>query len=444
MKTIMDNMELVEKIVISTETPTPNKRMFLSNIDLSLVVYQDSASFFDPPSIKMSFSEICNKLYCALAQMLLHYDFMAGRLMPSLEDDDRLEIDCNGAGIVVAAARTDEKLSEFGVISLSNPKLRQLIGFLREDGEEIDLKDKPLASLQLTQFGCGSLALASHYNHCTLDGIAIRDFEVNLAALTRGDNFIVIPYADRTLLKARSPPKITHPHYEYSKTTDTDNLFTNRSTNITATRQSTAKNQVHVLHLSPHQISSFKKKAMKSSNLNNITTTFQVVAARIWKARSIAMKMPEENTSTMLFPVDARKRVVPELPEGFAGNALVPAFARASVRELMELEDACIIRKVQEGIERLDDEYVRSGIDWLEVNRGVPCREDSFSLVAWWRLGLEEQEFAWGRLKFATPLEVKPGLVMMLPRTEGEGGVSICLDLPEDQMQEFCRIMMEV
>lgn len=109
----------------------------------------------------------------------------------------------------------------------------------------------------------------------------------------------------------------------------------------------------------------------------------------------------------------------------------------------MEMEVACLTRKVQEGIERLNDEYVRSGIDWLEVNKGVPCTEDSFSLVAWWRLGLEEQKFAWGRLKCATPLGVKPGLVMMLPGTE-EGGISICLDLPEDQIQEFCRIMMEV
>ena len=29
--------------------------------------------------------------------------------------------------------------------------------------------------------------------------------------------------------------------------------------------------------------------------------------------------MPEERISTMLFPVDARKRVVPQAPCGFAG-----------------------------------------------------------------------------------------------------------------------------
>ncbi|KAK7339159.1 hypothetical protein VNO77_19810 [Canavalia gladiata] len=441
----MGRIELVEKIVIVPEKPTPRKRMFLSNIDLSLVVYQDSVSFFDPPRSQMSFNEICGKLYTALSKMLVHYDFMAGQLVPSLEENHRFEIDCNGAGIVVVAAKTDRKLSEFGVISAPNPELRELVVFLYEEGEqETDLKEKPLASLQLTQFGCGSLALASHYNHCILDGIAVREFEVNLAALTRGDDLIIVPNADRKRLRARNPPKIIHPHFEYSKSTDKQNLFTTRGTSGINVGQSMAENQIYVLYLSPQKIASFKKKTLKDNNNLKNTTTFQVVAAKIWKARSIATKMAEDKVSTMLFPVDVRKRVVPELPDGFAGNALVPGFARATVRELKELEDVWHIRKVQEGVERLDDEYIKSGIDWLEVHRGAPCRDDSFSLVAWWRLGLEEQLFGWGTLKCATPLVVKPGLVMLLPGPKDQGGLNVCLDLPEDQMQEFCRIMLEI
>ncbi|KAG4921677.1 hypothetical protein JHK82_050638 [Glycine max] len=413
----MGEIELVEKVVIAPEQPTPRKRMFLSNIDLSLVVYQDSASFFDPPSTQMSFGEICGKLYSALGKMLVQYDFMAGRLVPSLEETHRFEIDCNGAGIVVVAARTDRKLSEFGVISAPNPELRELVVFLQEEGDqETDMKERSLASLQLTQFGCGSLALASRYNHCTLDGSAIRDFEVNLGALTRGGDLIIVPNADRTLLRARNPPKISHPHFEYSKSTETHNLFTIQGKSGTNATQSAPQNQIRVLHLSPEKIASFKKKALKENTTLKNITTFQVVAAKIWKARSIATKMLEEKVSTML----------------------------ASVRDLIELEDACHIRKVQEGVERLDDEYIKSGIDWLEVNKGAPCMEDSFSLVAWWRLGLEEQLFAWGRLKCATPLAVKAGLVMLLPGPQDEGGLNICLDLPEDQMQEFSRIMLEV
>ena len=54
--------------------------------------------------------------------MLVPYDFLAGRLVPCSEEDNRFEIDCNGAGVVVVAARTDTKLSELG--DLSSPKWR--------------------------------------------------------------------------------------------------------------------------------------------------------------------------------------------------------------------------------------------------------------------------------------------------------------------------------
>ncbi|XP_057755925.1 acyltransferase GLAUCE-like [Arachis stenosperma] len=346
---------------------------------------------------------------------------MAGRLVQSLEDSHRFEIDCNDAGIVVIAARTNRKLSEFGDIFAPNQDLEEL----------------------LTQFACGSLALTAHYNHCTLDGLAVRDFGANLAALTRGDSLIVVPFADRTLLRARNPPKISYPHFEYGKVTNIENLFSVRGTsggiNV---RQNAAQNQIQILYLSPQQIASFKMKAIKDCKLKNVTT-FHVVAGKIWKARTIAMNMSDDQVSTMLFPVDIRKRVSPELSYGFAGNALVPGFARATMKELTELEDAYHIKKVQEGIERLDNEYIKSSIDWLELNKGVPRREDSFSLVSGLRLGLEDQYFAWGKLKCSTPLTVKPGLVMLLPAAPGDGGLNVCLDLSKDQMYIFRRIMLE-
>ncbi|KEH22612.1 transferase family protein [Medicago truncatula] len=65
----MERTELVEKVVIVPEQPTPRERMYLSNIDLSLVVYQDSSSFFDPPSNQFYFSEIFSKLYNALGHL---------------------------------------------------------------------------------------------------------------------------------------------------------------------------------------------------------------------------------------------------------------------------------------------------------------------------------------------------------------------------------------
>ncbi|KAK9282368.1 hypothetical protein L1049_005285 [Liquidambar formosana] len=444
----MEDVKLMEKVLIAPEKPTKRRRIFLSNIDLSLVVYIDSVTFFDPPPNQMSFSEVCNTLKRAVSELLVTYDFLAGRLVPALEETHRLEIDCNGAGAVVAAATTESKLSQFGELMAPKPEFRQLVAFVQDEAG-MELKDKPILLMQLTQFGCGSLALSLRFYHCAVDGIAASDVEANMAALTRGEDLAIIPNPDRTIFKARNPPKISHPHYEYSRGLDADHSidadysFTVRGTSGTTIEQVTPQKQTHLIYLSPQQIASLKKAVLMEGKLENCTT-FQVVAAKIWKARSIAVEMAEERISTMLFPVDARKRVVPQAPPGFSGNALIPGFARASVRELKEKDESYLVKKVQEGLERLDDEYVRSGIDWLEVNRGVPCREGSFSLVAWWRLGLEEKEFAWGRVKCATPIIVRPGLVILLPGgPKGEGGLNICLQLPEDQIKEFRRLMME-
>ncbi|ONH92857.1 hypothetical protein PRUPE_8G200500 [Prunus persica] len=437
----MENVKLVEKVVIAPEKPKQPRRLFLSNIDLGLVVYQETVIFFDPPSNGMSFSEAYHSLFRTLGPLLAEYDFLAGRLVPSLEDSNRFEIECNGAGVVVAAARTDTKLDELGELLVPKKEFRQFVAFLLQEDEEMDLKDMPLVSFQFTQLGCGSLVFASRFNHCAVDGVAVREFEANLAALTRGGNLVIQPNADRIMFKARNPPNISFPHFEYSKATDRTGIFTVRGMSGTNMKLSTTLNPTRLIYLSQDRVASLKKAALKDGRLKSCTS-FQVVAAMTWKARSIAVDMPDEKISTILIPVDVRKRVVPPAPPGFAGNALVPAFAHATVKELKEEDDSSLVRKVQEGVERLDDEYVKSGIDWLEVNKGVPCEENSFSLVSWWKLGIEHGEFSWGKVKCATSVLLKPGLVMLLLGPEGKGGLSICLELPDDQMELFCRLML--
>ncbi|GFZ20119.1 hypothetical protein Acr_28g0008240 [Actinidia rufa] len=307
--------------------------------------------------------------------------------------------------ILVAAARTETRLSQLGELMVPKPEFKQFVGFLHEENEEqMNIKDMPLLFVQLTQLGCGAVAFASRYNHCVLDGVAVHEFVANMASLTRGEELVIAPNPDRTLFKARIPPIITHPHHEYSKPTIKNSFCT---INLVS-----PYDQTHLIYLSPSCIADIKKVATRDGKLRGCTT-FQAVAARIWKARSAAVEMGDEKVSTMFFPVDCRKRVVPPAP------------------------------KVQEGLERLDDEYVRSSIDWLEVNKGLPWREDSFSLVSWWRLGVEEDEYIWGKTICTTPVALKPGLVYLLPGRKEEGGLHICLELPDDQIQEFRRLMME-
>ena len=76
----------MERMMLQPETPTPRRRIFLSNIDLTLVAYQESVSFFDPPANQMSFLEACQAcrgISSGISRLLVTYDFR--RLTPSLE-----------------------------------------------------------------------------------------------------------------------------------------------------------------------------------------------------------------------------------------------------------------------------------------------------------------------------------------------------------------------
>ncbi|KAE9454146.1 hypothetical protein C3L33_13951, partial [Rhododendron williamsianum] len=86
---------------------------------------------------------------------------------------------------LLAAAETKTKLSQLGDLMAPKPDFKQFVGFLHEENEEVvEIKDMPLLFIQLTRLGCGGVAFASRYNHCVVDGVAVREFQANMAALT--------------------------------------------------------------------------------------------------------------------------------------------------------------------------------------------------------------------------------------------------------------------
>ncbi|KAH9320793.1 hypothetical protein KI387_015432, partial [Taxus chinensis] len=95
----------------------PARSLFLSNIDQSLVAPVGTLSFFS--NSKMSFQEMVESYSKALSEMLVSYDFMAGRLRLN-EEEDRLEIDCNGAGALFAVASSELTMEQLGDITTPN------------------------------------------------------------------------------------------------------------------------------------------------------------------------------------------------------------------------------------------------------------------------------------------------------------------------------------
>eukprot|EP00253_Pinus_taeda_P010182 PITA_10182 len=428
--------------------PTPRRSMFLSNIDQTLVSTVATITFF-PACAHMAFDEIVQRYVDALGRLLVHYDFVAGRLALN-EDEDRLEIDCNGAGVFFAVGMSDLALEELKDIKFPNPAFRQLI--LQDYVSQSHLQDLPLFTLQVTRFKCGGFTVGAGLNHCLFDGISSFDFTVNLASIIKGETLEVTPDLDRTILKARVPHKIDHDHLEYTNLCDIPRRVTvssERDGGGALTESEPIKIPPRpnlVLKLFPvsvEMLNSLKEKAMEDGKIKKCTS-FEVVTAHLWRARSLALEMQNDEISTVLFPVEFRARMEPPLPREYAGNAVVPGYARATVKELQDERFSTLVHKVQQGLSRIGNDYVRSVIDWLQVHKGIPCAVNSFSVVAWWRLGLEDAEYPWGN-----PLHLSPvmglthcsELVMLLPNPNQQcgagGGFNVAIALQPSQFPRF-------
>ncbi|KAH9307109.1 hypothetical protein KI387_011513, partial [Taxus chinensis] len=91
-----------------------------------------------------------------------------------------------------------------------------------------------------------------------------------------------------------------------------------------------------------------------------------------------------------------RSKMRPPLPWEFAGNATVSTYAKVTAKELQEQPFSKIVEKLGGGCDRLNDDYVRSRIDWLESHDGVMYLENGFLVTSWSHMGFEDVEFEGG------------------------------------------------
>ncbi|CAA0817666.1 HXXXD-type acyl-transferase family protein [Striga hermonthica] len=183
-------------------------------------------------------------------------------------------------------------------------------------------------------FRCGGFVLGFSTNHAILDGKSAAQMFLNLGSAARGHGLLTPQVnPDRTPFKARSPPQIRFPHHEYSSAPTKTTSFTSRhrSSPVVFSDKYTHK----VFPFLPQTLASLKSKAGPGGG-----STFDVLLAHIWRARTRAMMMADDDDNgetTVLFAVDVREKVgPPPLGEDFAGNAVITGFARAKTRDLID------------------------------------------------------------------------------------------------------------
>lgn len=281
----------------------------------------------------------------------------------------------------------------------------------------------------MTYLSCGGMILCTAINHCVCDGIGSSQFLHAWAhcAAKPVSSSPLSPFHSRRILRPRSPPAVAFSHPEFTPT----GPQIAASMNLVQLLQSQPLVPVSLTFDAP-EILQLKKQCVPSLKC----TSFEALASHVWRTWIRALDPPPELLVKLLFSVNVRKRLQPQLPSGFYGNGFVPGCAEGTAGELVSSNPRVAVELVQSAKARLDDDYVRSMVDFLEYNRAQPDLSSTLVISQWSKLGLEDIDFGEGGPLHVGPLASEI-YCLFLPVIGDLHAFTVLLSVPERVASKF-------
>lgn len=265
-------------------------------------------------------------------------------------------------------------------------------------------------------------------NHCLSDGMAVVEFLRSWAEMARGIPLTVPPVLDRSIQQPRNPPKIEFHHDEFTEVEDVSNL-----TDLYKGEEL----QHRCFTFNVDKLTTLKEMAMQDGTVASCTS-FVVLTAFTWRARTKALKMGPGQKTKLLFAVDGRRKMEPPLPAGFYGNGIVLVCCLCDAGELLDRPLSYAVEMVQNTIQNTTDGYIRSVIDYFEITRARPSLTGTLLITAWNRLGLRLSDFGWGEAAQTGPAELpQKEVAFFLPHAKELKSLVLVLGLPASCMNQF-------
>ncbi|KAL5557987.1 hypothetical protein UlMin_034198 [Ulmus minor] len=411
--------------LICPNFPTPKHSLYISNLD-------------DQKFLRFSIKYLylfqhhvsSETLKYSLSKVLVDYYPLAGRLRASEEDGQKLEVDCNGEGAVFAEAFMDITAEEFLEFSRKpNRSWRKLLYRV----EALSFLDVPPLVVQVTYLRCGAMILCTAINHCICDGIGTSQFLHAWAHYTTKPNLKlpILPLHNRHMLKPRNPPEIAFSHPQFTRVATKDNnldilKFLQSQPLVPVSFTFTAS---HLLRLKRQCVPSLK------------CTTFEALASHTWRSWVQSLDLSPSQSVKLLFSVNIRKKIIPEIPQGYYGNGFVLGCAQTTVKDLVNANLRHGVKVVQEAKAALNNDYVRSMVDLLEDKTVKTDLSTSLIISQWAKLGLEDLDFGEGKPRHMGPL-TSDIYCLFLPVIGDINAVRVMVSVPESVAEKFEHYMM--
>lgn len=418
-------------VFVAPDRPTPRQSLDLSNVDdqRGLRYHIPKLLFYrnDSDSSKKKNEEDPVKVVKeALAKVLVHYYPFAGRLRDT--DNGKLTVDCTGEGVLFVEADADISLEDFGDLYPPIPRGKEFINHV--PGSE-SITDSPLLLVQVTRLRCGGFVLGLRSNHCMSDGVGIAQFIKAMAEMARGAASPVVPPVwNREILRPREKPTVEFPHFEYDQPTTYEYI---------QLRAPPEEMSIKPFFFGLRDIEALKRQLNGGS-----CTTFEALSACLWQSRTKALNLPADQDLRLLFALNARSRFQPPIPAGYYGNAISFACAKAKVGDLTHQPLSFAVNLINEAKRRIDDKYLRSAIDMMEV-KGRPhfAVSGSYVITDLSKVEYAKADFGWGKAVYGGfPSVLAPELSnFSVPLMKDFQGIVAPVCLPPVAMEKFEEIV---
>nr|QDM39175.1 BAHD acyltransferase-like 09 [Taxus x media] len=417
-----------DPVMVTPSLPSPKATVQLSVVDSLTIcrgIFNTLLVFNAPDNISADPVKIIRE---ALSKVLVYYFPLAGRLRS--KEIGELEVECTGDGALFVEAMVEDNISVLRDFDDLNPSFQQL-AFWPPMGANIE--DLHLLVVQVTRFTCGAITVGVTVCHSIFDGCGAAQFVTALADMARGEvKPLLEPIWNRELLNPEDPL----------------HLQLNQFDSICPPPMLEELGQASFV-INVDTIEYMKQCVMEECN--DFCSSFEVVAALVWIARTKALQIPHTENVKLLFAMDLRKLFNPPLPNGYYGNAIGTAYAMDNVQDLLNgslLRAIMIIKKAKAD---LKDNYSRSRVvtnpNSLDVNKKS---NNILALSDWRRLGFYEADFGWGGpLNVSSLQRLENGLPMfstflyLLPPRNKSDGIKLLLScMPPTTLKSF-KIVME-
>ncbi|KAM3370360.1 hypothetical protein ACQJBY_017959 [Aegilops geniculata] len=417
-----------EPVLVSPASPTTSReRKRLSDVDDQDELRAHIRGIFFYRGGRLARGDPVDIIRRALSEALVHYYPLAGRLREV--GGRKLVVDCTGEGVTFVEADADVRLAD---LEADVPGLMPPFPWIKELCFEVEgssaVLNCPLVIIQVTRLLCGGFAVWHSFNHTMCDAAGFIQFLNAVAELARGlPAPTIAPAWSRESLDARRPPAPSFPHPEYDP--------------VPRTPIPTEDDIVRrAFVFGPSDVAAIKKGL--PPHLRDRATSFEVLAAVLWRARTAALRTLWSDEEARLVTVVSVRRhsSALSLPAGYYGFACAYVTVVMAAGTLLSCSLADVVEQVREAKASVTPEYMRSTADLLVLGGRPPlARANMFLLSDLRHVGFQRVDFGWGEPVYGGPSGVKFGsaFFVAVKTSDGMDAVAVPVALPTMAMEKI-------